>query len=235
MYPNRPHSTLQGTLKGSPRWHSIQQSTIMKTTTVAHRVLAFAVCLLLATSMSACDSDSESDSPEGTRRSLPNSLASVTDLNFETPSGVFPLYRGQDMNGGDVFYIVTESNEIDESIRLGLNWTPKLVHVLGTRAVQTATLVSATGGSAVEVALAGEAGQAAQQCEREDLGRGERGVRSGPARKVLGVEEVAGEDVECSQEGVREGHRSWVGGSIPPTTARGAPSPVCGPAISHQA
>ena len=87
------------------------------------RPLTFAACLAVGLTMSACDGGSSEG--EGGRRSLPNSLSSVTGLDFETPSGVFPLYRGQDMNGGDVYYIVTESNEIDESIRLGLNWTPK--------------------------------------------------------------------------------------------------------------
>ncbi len=120
----------------------------MKMNPMPLRALAFMACLLTAMNLSACD-DSSSTDEGGGRRSLPNSMTSVTDLNFETPSGVFPLYRGQDMNGGDVFYIITESNEIDESIRLGLNWTPKLVHVLGTRAVQTATMVSRTGGNNV--------------------------------------------------------------------------------------
>ncbi|MEJ7685429.1 MAG: hypothetical protein WKG06_47825 [Segetibacter sp.] len=53
-----------------------------------------------------------------------------------------PLYRGQDANGGDVYYIITESNNVDRSIKLGLNWTPKLVHAIGTKAVQAATVVN---------------------------------------------------------------------------------------------
>lgn len=45
-----------------------------------------------------------------------------------------------------MYYIITESNNVDKSIELGLNWTPKLVHAIGTKATQTATVV--TGGPA---------------------------------------------------------------------------------------
>lgn len=75
-------------------------------------------------------------------RSLPNKLASAKEIDIVAATAVLPLYRGQDVNGGDVFYIITESNNVDQSIKLGLNWAPKLVHALGTKAVQTATVVS---------------------------------------------------------------------------------------------
>jgi hypothetical protein len=78
-------------------------------------------------------------------RSLPNSLASATQIDTINATAVLPLYRGQDASGGDVFYIITESNNVDKSIELGLNWTPKLVHAIGTKATQTATVV--TGGA----------------------------------------------------------------------------------------
>lgn len=75
-------------------------------------------------------------------RTLPNSLASATQIDTVNATAVLPLYRGQDANGGDVYYIITESNNVDESIRLGINWTPKLVHAMGTKAVQNATVVN---------------------------------------------------------------------------------------------
>ncbi|MEO7311612.1 MAG: hypothetical protein ABIX01_14505 [Chitinophagaceae bacterium] len=78
-------------------------------------------------------------------RSLPNFLASATQIDTVTATAILPLYRGQDANGGDVYYIITESNNVDKSIELGLNWTPKLVHAIGTKATQTATVV--TGGA----------------------------------------------------------------------------------------
>lgn len=78
--------------------------------------------------------------------SLPNQLGSATQIDTVAGTCVLPLYRGQDASGGDVFYVITESNNVDKSIAMGLNWTPKLVHAMGTAAVQTATVV--TGGAA---------------------------------------------------------------------------------------
>ncbi len=99
---------------------------------------------LIATvlALGACKkNDSEK---ERSVRMLPNKLESATEIDTVAATAVLPLYRGQDASGGDVFYIITESNNLDESIRLGLNWTPKLVHAIGTKAVQSATVV--TGG-----------------------------------------------------------------------------------------
>ncbi len=75
-------------------------------------------------------------------RSLPNKLASAMEIDTVNATAVLPLYRGQDAAGGDVYYIITEANDVDQSIKLGLNWTPKLVHAIGTKAVQSATIVS---------------------------------------------------------------------------------------------
>lgn len=79
------------------------------------------------------------------KRSLPNQLASATQIDTVNATAVLPLYRGQDASGGDVYYIITETNNVDKSIELGVNWTPKLVHAIGTMATQTATVV--TGGA----------------------------------------------------------------------------------------
>ncbi|MDQ6755491.1 MAG: hypothetical protein M3004_01000 [Bacteroidota bacterium] len=78
-------------------------------------------------------------------RTLPNNLASAKQIDTVNATAVLPLYRGQDASGGDVFYIITESNNVDKSIELGLNWTPKLVHAMGTIAVQNATVVNGSG------------------------------------------------------------------------------------------
>ena len=80
------------------------------------------------------------------KRTLPNQLESATSIDTVNATAVLPLYRGQDASGADVYYIITECNNVDKSIELGLNWTPKLVHAIGTIAVQTATVV--TGGAA---------------------------------------------------------------------------------------
>lgn len=95
----------------------------------------------------SCNKDDQSAvTPEAKIRMLPNQLASATQIDTITATAVLPLYRGQDASGGDVYYIITESNNVDKSIELGLNWTPKLVHAIGTKATQTATVV--TGGPA---------------------------------------------------------------------------------------
>ncbi len=73
---------------------------------------------------------------------LPKNLTSVVSLDTVAGTGVMPLYRGEDMTGNSVYYVITESNKIDESVRLGLNWAPKLVHALNTKAVQKATAVN---------------------------------------------------------------------------------------------
>ncbi|MBA3645242.1 MAG: hypothetical protein H0W63_03620 [Gemmatimonadaceae bacterium] len=87
----------------------------------------------------ACNNDTATD-PK--RRMLPNSLASATDVDTIAATATLPLYRGQDANGANVYFIITESNNVDESIRLGVNWTPKLVHAMQTKAVQTVTKAS---------------------------------------------------------------------------------------------
>ena len=76
------------------------------------------------------------------KRSTSANLASATEVDTINATAVFPLYRGQDANGGDVYYVITESNDVDQAIALGLNWAPKLIHAMGTVAVQTATVVS---------------------------------------------------------------------------------------------
>ncbi|MDQ2770839.1 MAG: hypothetical protein M3Y54_10095 [Bacteroidota bacterium] len=109
------------------------------------------ITLLLLTTLSllvfSCKKNNEPAAvPEPKIRTLPNQLASATQIDTITATAVLPLYRGQDATGGDVYYIITESNNVDKSIELGLNWTPKLVHAIGTKATQTATVV--TGGPA---------------------------------------------------------------------------------------
>ncbi len=101
------------------------------------KLIYVAAIILIAVSCKKTD-----NKPPQKLRSLPNFLASATEIDTVNATAVLPLYRGQDANGGDVFYIITESNNVDISISLGLNWTPKLVHAIGTKAVQTATLVN---------------------------------------------------------------------------------------------
>ncbi len=93
-------------------------------------------CTILFSCKKNLDIENES------RESTPNQLASATEVDTINATCVLPMYRGQDANGGDVYFILTESNDIDKSIDLKINWAPKIIHALGTAAVQTATVVS---------------------------------------------------------------------------------------------
>ena len=101
----------------------------------------FSAFILACMLNAGCKKDS-GDTPTKQTRMLPNNLESAKEIDTVNATAVLPLYRGVDAAGGDVYYIMTESNNVDESIRLGLNWTPKLVHAMGTAAVQTTTVVS---------------------------------------------------------------------------------------------
>ena len=85
------------------------------------------------------------DEPEPPGQLIPNNMASVISLDTVAATAVLPLYRGEDANGGAVYFVITESNSLDEAVRLGLNWAPKLIHAAGTKAVQQATEVGGSG------------------------------------------------------------------------------------------
>ncbi len=97
---------------------------------------------LLALLSASCNKNNDNVTPTPVLRELPNTLASATEIDTIAATAILPLYRGKDANDGDVYFIITESNDVDVSIRMGLNWTPKLIHALGTVAVQNATVVN---------------------------------------------------------------------------------------------
>ncbi len=105
------------------------------------RVISFLLAGL-AVSVAACNDNNSTGVDETRGQSLPNRLASATNIDTVNADAVLPLYRGVDTNGSSVYYIITESNNVNESVRLGVNWTPKLVHAMNTKAVQTATTTS---------------------------------------------------------------------------------------------
>lgn len=98
--------------------------------------------LLIAAGIGASACKDDGATANNRRRSLPNRLESATEVDTVKATAVLPLYRGEDASGSSVYFVLTESNNVDESIRLGLNWTPKLVHAIGTKAVQTGTVVN---------------------------------------------------------------------------------------------
>ncbi|MEP6513115.1 MAG: hypothetical protein ABJA79_04565 [Parafilimonas sp.] len=103
------------------------------------KLIYFAIIALLSAS---CNKNNDNVTPTPVLRELPNTLASAMEIDTIAATAILPLYRGKDANDGDVYFIITESNDVDVSIRMGLNWTPKLIHALGTVAVQNATVVN---------------------------------------------------------------------------------------------
>ncbi len=109
-----------------------------------------ALILASAAAAAACGDDTptgdNSGTPAPTGQVIPNNMGSISDLDTAAATAVMPLYRGEDANGNAVYYVITESSNVDKSVSLEVNWAPKLVHALGTKAVQQAT--TASGGRA---------------------------------------------------------------------------------------
>jgi hypothetical protein len=71
--------------------------------------------------------------------SIPNQLASAINLDKVNHTATLPLYKGE-FKDDRVWFVITESSDLHEAVRLGVNWSPKLVNALGTAAVQPAVL-----------------------------------------------------------------------------------------------
>jgi hypothetical protein len=84
---------------------------------------------------------SASAAPSG----IPNYLVSAIAINKAAHTATLPLYRGEAPGIGRVWFILTESSNLADAERLGINWAPKLANALGTPAVQQATLAGGGG------------------------------------------------------------------------------------------
>jgi hypothetical protein len=71
--------------------------------------------------------------------SIPNQLVSAINVDKANHTVTLPLYKGE-VNDQRVWYVITESSDLREAVRLGVNWAPKLSNALGTAAVQQAVL-----------------------------------------------------------------------------------------------
>jgi hypothetical protein len=69
---------------------------------------------------------------------IPSTFASAIAIDKENQTVTLPLFRGQEEGFGPVWFILTESSSFDDAVGRGVNWAPKLVHALGTAAVQGA-------------------------------------------------------------------------------------------------
>lgn len=71
--------------------------------------------------------------------SIPNQLESAINVDKVHHTATLPLYKGE-FDDQRVWFVITESSDLNEAVRLGVNWSPKLRNALGTAAVQRATL-----------------------------------------------------------------------------------------------
>jgi len=72
------------------------------------------------------------------------SLRSALSIDIAHETVTLPLYSGRTSAGETVWYVVTESSNMAEATRRGLNYSGKLAHAIGTAAVQNAKLVHGT-------------------------------------------------------------------------------------------
>ncbi|MFC7046106.1 hypothetical protein ACFQH6_12405 [Halobacteriaceae archaeon GCM10025711] len=63
-------------------------------------------------------------------------LTSAISIDAEANTVTLPLYRGRSADGRSVYFVLTESSDLDRATELGVNWAPKLQNALGTPAVQ---------------------------------------------------------------------------------------------------
>jgi hypothetical protein len=75
-----------------------------------------------------------------TMLSIPNYLVSALQIDEVHNTVTLPLFQGQAPHRGHTWFVITESSDLREAVRLGVNWAPKLANAIGTPAVQKATL-----------------------------------------------------------------------------------------------
>jgi hypothetical protein len=87
--------------------------------------------------------------PVSSPLSIPNQLESAISLDKVNHTVTLPLYKGA---YGDqrVWFLLTDTSNLQEAARLGINWSPKLANALGTAAVQQAMLSPASVGGQLD-------------------------------------------------------------------------------------
>ena len=71
--------------------------------------------------------------------SIPDQLPSA-HIDFTNHLVTLPLHLARGPGSAPVYYVLTDTSDLGEAERLGINWAPKLSHALGTAAVQHATV-----------------------------------------------------------------------------------------------
>ena len=114
--------------------------TISKGTSIRSMLLAVVASLSLVMSGTASASPTALNCPPvQSSLSIPNQLESAINVDKVNHAVTLPLYKG-DKDGERVWFILTDTSDLNEAVRLGINWSPKLANALGTAAVQKAVL-----------------------------------------------------------------------------------------------
>jgi len=82
--------------------------------------------------------------PVNSSLSIPNQLESAINVDKVNHTVTLPLYKGA-FGDQRVWFVLTDASDLQEAVRLGINWSPKLANGLGTPAVQHAFLSPASG------------------------------------------------------------------------------------------
>jgi hypothetical protein len=103
--------------------------------------------LIAAILVSGCSSAVESHNEPAARQSeavttlsIPNQMPSIIAIDKTNLTVTLPLRRGRGPDGRAAYFILTDTSDLAEAVRLGINWSPKLTNALGTAAVQSATV-----------------------------------------------------------------------------------------------
>ncbi len=80
-----------------------------------------------------------------TETGIPNYLPSALNIDKVNHTATLPVFQGEAPGVGPVLFILTDTSNLADAERLGINWSPKLVNELGTAAVQNATLAGGGG------------------------------------------------------------------------------------------
>ena len=103
-------------------------------------LLVVVICLsVLRTGIAYASPMALNCAPVRSSLSIPNQLESAINLDKVNHTVTLPLYKGV-FGDERVWFILTDTSDLNEAARLGINWSPKLANALGTAAVQKAVL-----------------------------------------------------------------------------------------------
>src|SRR5262252_4498209 len=108
---------------------------------------AFFACVSFAAGSAALASPAALNCPPvQSSLSIPNQLPSAINVDHALHTVTLPLYKGtldDDTGKSDddrIWFVLTDTSDLNEAVRLGINWSPKLAKTVGTAAVQHARL-----------------------------------------------------------------------------------------------